>query len=199
MFRAACLLILSLLAVATVAVPARAEPRNYVLDEEHLAISFLVTHLGFAKVLGQFLTASGSFVYDAEARTVENIRVEIDAKSVFSNHKRRDIHVRSKDFLHAKTHPVITFVGTKAEPTGEKTGKVHGDLTIRGVTKPVVLDVTLNKSGRYPFLDKHYAIGISARTTIERAEWGMTYAVQGDIVGNEVEIILEFEAIRQDG
>lgn len=197
MFRAARLTALALIA-SVVITPARAEPRNYVLDQEHLAIAFMVTHLGFANVLSQFLTASGSFVYDAEARTVENIKVEIDANSVFSNHKRRDIHIRSKDFLSAKANPIITFVGTKAEPTGDTTGKIHGDLTIRGVTKPVVLDVTLNKTGRYPFLDKHYAVGVSARTTIQRSEWGMTYGVEGDIVGNEVEIILEFEAIRQD-
>lgn len=176
---------------------AEAEPRRYELDPEHLAIVFQVKHLGFADVVGQFLTASGSFVYDAQARTVDDIVVSIDAKSVFSNHKGRDGHVRGKDFLDSGTHPTISFVGTGSEPTGERTGKVYGDLTVRGVTRPVVLDVTLNRAGRYPFLDKHFAVGVSARTTIRRSEFGMTYAVKGDIVGDEVDIILEFEAIRQ--
>ena len=67
------------------------------------------------------------------------------------------------------------------------------------MTQPVVLDVTWNRSGRYPFGDKHYAIGISARTSIKRSDFGMTYALEGDMVGDTVDIILEFEAIRQGG
>ena len=94
-------------------------------------------------------------------------------------------------------YPEITFRGTSAEQTGARTGKVIGDLTIRGVTKPVTLDVVLNKSGQYPFGDMHYATGISARTKIKRSDFGMTYAVESGLVGDEVEIILEFEAIRQ--
>lgn len=178
---------------------AKAEPASYKLDPSHLTIAFLVRHLGYADTLGQFLEANGSFVYDDEARTVENIVVEIDTASVFSNHEARDNHLRSNDFLAADENPVIRFVGTGAEPTGETTGRIMGDLTIRGVTRPVVLDVTLNKAGNYPWGDKHYALGLSARTTIKRSEFGMMYAVEGGIVGDEVDIILEFEAIRQDG
>ena len=185
--------------VALAAQPALAEPRRYSLDADHFAIAFKARHLGLSAVLGQFLKASGSFVYDEEARTVEDIRVEIDSASVFSNHEARDGHLRSGDFLDAKAHPMITFVGTRAEATGERTGKVHGDLTIRGVTRPVVLDVVLIGAGRYPFGDKHYAVGVSASTTVKRSEFGMTYALEGDIVGDAVEVILEFEAIRQDG
>lgn len=178
---------------------AKAEPASYKLDPSHLTIAFLVRHLGYADTLGQFLEANGSFVYDDEARTVENILVEIDTASVFSNHEARDNHLRSNDFLAADENPVIRFVGTGAEPTGETTGRIMGDLTIRGVTKPVALEVTLNKAGNYPWGDKHYALGLSARTTIKRSEFGMMYAVEGGIVGDEVDIILEFEAIRQDG
>lgn len=178
---------------------AKAEPASYTLDPSHLTVAFLVRHLGYADTLGQFLEASGSFVYDDEARTVEDIVVEIDTASVFSNNEARDNHLRSNDFLAADENPVIRFVGTGAEPTGETTGKIMGDLTIRGVTNPVVLEVTLNKAGNYPWGDKHYALGLSARTTIKRSEFGMTYAVEGGIVGDEVDIILEFEAIRQDG
>lgn len=178
--------------------PAKAEPAHYRLDPTHLTIAFLVRHIGYADTLGQFLKAEGAFIYDDQARTVENIVVEIDAKSVFSNHDARDNHVRSKDFLWAEDHPVIRFVGREAEPTGENTGIVRGDLTIRGVTQPVDLEVTLNKAGPYPWGDKHFALGISARTTIKRSDFGMTYAVEGGIVGDKVDIILEFEAIRQE-
>lgn len=188
-----------MLAVILANLSAQAEPRRYTLDPDHLVIAFKVRHLGFSDVLAQFLKASGSFVYDADARTVEDIRVEIDAASVFTNHEARDGHVRSGDFLAAEANPLITFVGTGSEPTGERTGRIRGDLTVRGVTRPVVLDVTLIGAGHYPFLDKHYAVGVSASTTLNRSDFGMTYALEGGIVGDAVEVMLEFEAIRQDG
>ncbi len=177
---------------------ASAAPQPYVLDDTHLSIAFLVSHIGFAKTLGMFRTAEGSFTFDADAPAVSDISVEIDAASVFTNHDRRDNHLRGKDFLWAKKHPKISFVGTGAEQTGPKTGRIMGDLTLRGVTQPVTLDVVWNRSGVYPFGTKHHAIGISARTTIKRSAFGMTYALTGDLVGDDVEIIIEFEGIRQD-
>ena len=82
--------------VALAAQPALAEPRRYSLDADHFAIAFKARHLGLSDVLGQFLKASGSFVYDEEARTVEDISVEIDTASVFSNHEARDGHLRGR-------------------------------------------------------------------------------------------------------
>jgi polyisoprenoid-binding protein YceI len=144
-----------------------------------------------------FRTAEGSFVFDPDVPAVSEIKVSIDAASVFTNHDKRDEHLRNADFLDVANHPRLTFVGRTATPTGPRTGKISGDLTIRGVTRPVTLDVTWNKSGEYPFADRHYATGVSARTTIKRSDFGMTYALQGDLVGDDVDIILEFEAIRQ--
>lgn len=187
-------------AFAAVGIPAgsaRAEPRTYVLDPTHLTIAFLVSHVGYAKTLGIFKTAEGSFVFDEAVPSVNDIQVTIPAASVFTNHDGRDNHLRSAEFLAAEQYPTITFTGTSAEATGPRTGRVTGDLTLRGVTKPVTLDVTWNKSGAYPFGDQHQATGISARTTIRRSDFGMTYALAGGLVGDEVEIILEFEAIRQ--
>lgn len=182
----------------TMPVSAQAQPYEYVIDPEHTVIAFSVDHLGFADVHAWFLETDASFTFDEEARALSNVRATIKAASVFSAHEARDDHIRKKDFLWADEHPEITFVGTGAEETGERTGKVFGDLTIRGVTKPVVLDVTWNKSGRYPFGTKHYAIGLSARTSVNRSDFGMTYAIEGGIVGDKVDILLEFEAIRQD-
>lgn len=175
--------------------PAQAAPATYRLDPEHTTIAFLVRHIGYADTLGQFLKAEGSFVFDEEARTLSDLEVSIDAASVFTNHAARDDHLRKADFLHVAEHPAITFVGTSAEPTGPNTGKVTGDLTILGVTRPVTLDVTLNKTGLYPYID-HYVAGISARTVIRRSEFGMTYAVENGWVGDEVQVIIEVEAIR---
>ena len=186
-----------IVAVAVASVqPADAAPARYRLDPKHLSIGFLVRHIGYADVLGQFLKAEGSFLFDEEARTVSEISITIDAASVFSNHQARDEHVRKADFLDVPKFPTITFVGKDALSTGQNTGKVTGDLTIRGVTRPVTLDVALNKTGLYPYVD-NYVAGVSARTTIRRSEFGMTYAVDNGWVGDEVEVIIELEAIRE--
>ncbi len=177
---------------------AAAAPERYRIDPEHLSIGFLVGHIGYAEVLGLFLEGEGSFTFDPEAHTLSDLRVSIPAVSVFTNHDDRDEHLRGTDFLDAGSHPEITFVGTGAEPTGERTGRVTGDLTLRGVTRPVTLDVTWNKSGPYPFGD-NFVIGISARTTIRRSDFGMTYAVDNGWVEDAVDIIIELEAIRQQG
>jgi polyisoprenoid-binding protein YceI len=177
--------------------PARAEARLFIMDAAHTSIGFLVTHIGFAKTLGMFKNAQGSFVFDESAPAVREISASIDAASVFTNHTARDEHLRSAEFLDVQNHPTITFKGTSATPTGPRTGTVSGDLTIRGVTRPVTLEVTWNRSGEYPIADKHYAVGISARTTIKRSNFGMTYALADNLVGDDVEIIIELEAARQ--
>ncbi len=189
---------LSMLAGAVLhSVPARAAPERYQIDPNHMAIAFLVSHVGFAKTLGQFTRAEGSFVFDPEKPVVSDIAVTIDSASIDTHHEKRDQHLRAQDFLWVEQHPQITFRGTLAEQTGPRTAKVTGDLTLRGVTKPVTLDVVWNKSDQYPFGDMHYAIGISARGKVKRSDFGMTYAMEGGMVGDEVEIILEFEGVRQ--
>jgi polyisoprenoid-binding protein YceI len=174
--------------------PARAAPERYQLDANHMAIAFLVSHVGFAKTLGR---AEGSFVFDPEKPAVSDIAVTIGAASVDTQHEERDKHLRAQDFLWVEQHPHITFRGTSAGQTGPRTGRITGDLTIRGVIKPVTLDVVWNKNRQYTFGDMHYATGVSARAKIKRSDFGMTYALEGGMVGDEVEILLEFEGIRQ--
>ena len=177
--------------------PAKAEPAEYQLDPEHLNIGFLVTHIGFAKTSGIFREAEGSFLFDEENLKLSDIKVTVETDSVFTNHKKRDKHLRSSDFLDADEYPEMTFVGTGSEKTGPRSGKVTGDLTVRGQTHPLTLDVTWNKSGFYPFGHKDYVIGISARGKLKRSQYGMTYVVENGWVGDEVELIIEFEARRQ--
>lgn len=185
-----------ILGAVAIASPVAAEPRDYRIDPEHVAVGFLVHHIGYADTLGQFLDVQGSFTYDEVANTVSDIRVTIQADSVFTNHERRDNHVRGGDFLNAEVHPEITFVGTDATRTSDTTGTVTGDLTILGETRPVTLEVTRNKIGPYPFGDS-YVLGVSARGTVTRSAFGMTYAVDNGWVGDEIELIIEVEAIRQ--
>lgn len=185
----------SLVVLATL--PARADMRTWVIDPEHATVAFLVDHIGYAKVLGQFLETEGQFEFDPDEMSLGAVAVTVDAASVFSNEDRRDNHIRGRDFLAAKDNPQITFVANGGEVTSDTTGKVSGDLTIRGVTRPVALDVTLNKIGPYPFGHKKQTVGVSIRAKILRSEFGMTYAL-GGIVGDEVELLIEIEAMAED-
>lgn len=179
--------------------PAQAEVRKFTIDPDHFSLMFEVDHLGYASVLGLFLEAEGSFEYDAEAGTVPSGKVTVQSDSVFSNHDKRDEHLRKSDFLHTSKYPTIVFEVTGFEKTGEDTGKLTGDLTLLGETRPVTLDVTLNKAAEYPITHEEYTLGLSASTTIKRSEWGMTYALDPLLVGDEVKLRFEFEAIRESG
>jgi len=128
-----------------------AAPRTWVIDPEHFSIAFSVEHAGFADVMGLFQEAEGQFVYDPETRELESGEVTVRAKSVFSAHKERDKHVRDGDFLDGDAHPEIRFVATGYEPEGEDRGALRGDLTLLGETRPVTLDVRINRVGEYPF------------------------------------------------
>ncbi|MDX9886460.1 YceI family protein [Thauera sp.] len=177
-----------------------AEPRTYTIDPDHFAIGFQIDHLGYADVIGMFLKGSGSFVYDETTRTLSSGRVVVAADSVFSNHKARDRHVRDSDFLDADRHPEIVFEATAFETVmengGRLDGRLSGTLTLLGQTHPVILEVSLNKAATYPFGHRKHTLGISARTTLQRSQWGMSYGVNNGMVGDEVLLSFEFEAMR---
>lgn len=176
---------------------AAAEPRQYTIDEEHFTMTFEVSHIGYASVIGMFLEARGSFEYDDEAQAVRSGKVVVESDSVFSNHEKRDEHLRKDDFLDVDDHPRVVFEVTDFKTTGEDTGELTGDLTLLGKTRAVTLDVTLNKAADYPIGHGKYTLGVSAHTTIRRSEWGMTYALVPKLVGDEVKLRFEFEAIRE--
>ena len=177
---------------------ARAEPREYVMDQEHFAIAFMVHHLGLADTVGMFREASGSFTFDEATGEISDVVITVQTDSVFTNHDERDDHLRGPDFLNVQEYPTMTFTADEATKTGERTAKLEGNLTMLGRTEPLTLDVTYNGSRAYPFGDGHHAIGISARGTITRSDYGMTYAVEDDLVGDEIDLIIEFEAMYAD-
>lgn len=176
---------------------ARAEMARYDIDPEHVVVAFLVDHIGYAKVLATFSDIEGYFMYDAEARELGEVSVRVGVNSVDTHLEARDRHIRSADFLDGENHPDITFTANGGTAETETTGTVTGDLTLRGMTKPVTLDVTLNKVAEYPFGHQKETVGISARGMVLRSEYGMTYAL-GGIVGDEVELIIEAEGIRAE-
>jgi len=178
-------------------VKGEAEAADFVLDPTHTYITFFVSHIGFSDLAGMFLESEGTFTYDEEAKELKSAKITVKTDSVFSNHKERDEHLRGTDFLNASEFPEMTFVATKAEKTSDTEGKVTGDLTLLGVTKPITLDVTFNRAGNYPFGDGHYALGFDAVGSFKRSQFGMSYAVDGNIVGDEVKIVIGTEGIRQ--
>ena len=176
---------------------AYAAPAGWKIDPEHLSVAFEIEHIGYQHQIGMFREAQGSFRYDPETRELAEGRFEVDAASVFTAHDERDEHVRNDDFLDVENHPAIVFEATRYTPGEGNGGTLAGDLTLLGQTHPVELDVTINKRGKYPFGHAKETLGISARTTIKRSRWGMDYAVSNNLVGDEVALRFEFEAIRQ--
>jgi polyisoprenoid-binding protein YceI len=189
--------ILTLLAALTLAgTSAQAEPVDWEIDPEHFSIAFEIDHMGFQRQIGLFRDASGRFRFDPETEELVDGRVEVGAASVFTDHDERDGHVRGEDFLDAEDHPDIVFEATAFEPAENGSGTLSGELTMLGKTHPVELQARINKRASYPFGHGKETLGISARTTIKRSRWGMDYAVSNNLVGDEVALRFEFEAIR---
>ncbi len=173
--------------------PAFAAPVSYKIDPAHTAVAFIVNHIGFSNVIGSFNTVGGDISFDKDAVEKSTVNITIDAASIDTNHAKRDEHLRSPDFFNAKEFPKLTFKSSKIEKTGDKTGKLHGDLTMLGVTKPVVLDVTFNKDGVSP-ASKLETAGFSARGTVKRTDFGMKYGAPA--VGDDIQLLIEIEAVK---
>lgn len=190
---------LTVASLAGAAPLASAEPANFKVDDEHFSMVFDIMHIGYAPVMGMFRDIEGEFVYDEETRELVSGKLAFKSKSVFTNHKKRDDHLTGKDFFNSSKYPDITFTVTGYESTGESTGVVTGDLSMLGQTRPVDLKVTLNKAAEYPIGHEEYTLGISAQTTIQRSDWGMTYGLDPALVGDEVNLRFGFEAIKDSG
>lgn len=185
-------------ALALAAGSAHAQSARYEIDPEHFSVGFLVEHIGYAKVLGLFQKAAGSFTFDEQTGTLSDVRIVIDASSVFTGHRKRDDHLRSNDFLNAGEFRQIVFSGAQAKRTGERAFTVEGQLELLGKTLPVTFDVKWNKSGQYELPGvKAYVMGASARGSFKRSAFGMKYGVSNGLVGDNVELLLEFEARRK--
>lgn len=166
-----------------------ANAADYKFDTAHTQIFFSINHLGFSNSTGQFTDFDGGFTFDEKDFSKSSVNVTINTDSIdIANHKKWIEHMTSKDFFHSEKFPTMEFKSTKVKKTGDKTMDVAGDLTIKGVTKPVVLNVIFNKAGESFGTEK---AGFSATTTIDRTEFGLdTYAPN---VGTEVPIRIEVE------
>lgn len=182
--------------IANLGTAAFAEMTSYELDPTHTTVYFTVDHVGYAKTLGLFTAVSGNFMFDPDVQELGDVNVSIDSASVQSFNDARDEHVRKADFLNVNAHPAITFTASGGTAESNTNGTVTGDLTILGQTRPVTLEVILNKNAAYPFGHEREVLGLSMSTSINRSDFGMNYGVDNGAVGNAVVIQIETEAMK---
>tara|TARA_B100001750_G_scaffold197311_1_gene169892 strand:- start:140 stop:727 length:588 start_codon:yes stop_codon:yes gene_type:complete len=169
---------------------------SYKIDTEHFSLGFLVEHAGYAKTLGMFRKIEGGFNHDDEKNQITNVEIIIDTSSVFTNHEKRDSHLRSPDFLDTQQFSQMVFTAENVQITENET-TMNGKLTLLGITKNITLRGKINKIAEYPFgFAPPVVMGISARGSFKRSDFGMMYAVEEKLVGDLVELIIEFEAKR---
>lgn len=190
MSRLAILLIAVLFVVSNQA--AFAAPENYTLDPTHTYLHFGISHLGFSTMHGRFDQSSGRFSIDQAAKTA-SVNVVIEASSINTGLQKRDEHLRSPDFMNVVEFPVVTYQSTTVKFKGDKPVMVEGNLTLLGVTKPVILTITSFKCGANP-MNKRAMCGMDAVGTMKRSDFGMTYALPG--VGDELKLTIEAEGYK---
>jgi polyisoprenoid-binding protein YceI len=168
------------------------------IDPSHSAVAFSVRHMVVSKTRGRFTRWSGQIRFDPQNPSASSVEVNIDPASIDTADAQRDEHLRSQDFFHVAEHPTATFRSTRLEDLGGERYRITGDLTIRGVTRSVVLDSTFEGSGKDPWGGER--AGFNATTSIDRKdfglEWNKALDTGGLLVGEKVELSLEIEAVK---
>ncbi|MCR5874248.1 YceI family protein [Phenylobacterium sp. J426] len=170
--------------------PAEVRAGTYTLDPEHSKITWFVNHLGFSTYAGQFAGATGTLTLDPKAPAASKLDVTVKADDVGTLNAALDKHLKSADFLDTAKFPTATFKATRIVVKGANEADIHGDLTLRGVTKPIVIAAEFNQAGVNP-LDKRYTVGFDGEAKIRRSEFGIAYALPA--VGDEVTLKIEAE------
>jgi len=181
--------------------PADAPAGQYTLDPTHTRVTFRVSHIGLSRYTAHFNKVDGKLGFDPANPAAQTVTATIDAKSLDTDYPDPKLDFSAlvqKEFLDAAKHPLITFKSTKVEPTGPRTARVTGDLTLKGVTKPVVLEATWNGGYKPGAMDPSGArVGFSAHGTFKRSDFGISYGLPAPGttmgVGDEVEVIIETE------
>ena len=184
------------LVVAMVATPAYAA--DYVIDPSHSSVAFKVRHLAISSVPGKFADFKGTFSFDPKSPATSKANAEIVAGSITTGENKRDDHLKSPDFLDAASYGTLTFASSKIENVSGSEFDAHGNLTIHGVTRPVVLHVTYGGSATDPWGKERAAF--VATTKISRKDFGLTWnkllETGALVVGDEVAITLEIEGVK---
>ena len=166
---------------------------TFSIDPTHTAPRFEYSHFGYSNQLHRFDKTSGTIVFDRAAKTGK-VDVTIDAKSINTGYATFNEHIQAEDFFDTAKYPTITFKSKKVVFNGEKPAKVEGDLTIKGVTKPVTLDITSFHAMPHPIAKKD-AIGANATVKIKRSEFNMPKYTP--YVSDDVTLTIAVEAIKE--
>jgi len=182
------------------ALPAAVSAGTWKLDPAHTGVHFKVRHLMVSNVRGEFEKVSGKIVYDEQDISRSSAEITIDAASINTRVAKRDDHLRSADFLDVAKHPHLVFRSTKVEKAGAGKLRMTGDLTIRGVTREVVLEIE-GPTAEIQDPQGNTRVGGSASTKINRSDFGLTWnqviETGGVVVGKEVEVIIDIEIVRE--
>ncbi len=183
----------ALILAAVAAAPALAAPESYALDAGHTFPRFSYSHFGYSTQLSRFNKTAGKIVFDKAAKT-GSVDITIDTKSVDTGFPLFNEHIQSADFLDTAQFPTATFKSTKVVFDGDKPTAIEGNLTLKGVTRPVTLTVTSFQAMPHPILKKD-AIGANANVTVKRSDFNAgKYAPN---VSDEVRIDIAVEAIKE--
>ncbi len=181
------------LATAVLATPALATSLDYVLDSSHSQIVFSYNHLGYSTTYGMFSGFEGTIAFNQEDPAASSVNVSFPVRNMLTGWEARFEHFMSGDFFDAADEEMVTFTSTGIEVTGETTALITGDLTLNGITKPVVLDATLNQVGMHPMAEKPWA-GFDATTTLLRSDFEV--GAFAPFVSDEVEVMISIEAMK---
>lgn len=190
---------LATLALAMSHTVSSAQATRWTIDGAHSVAGFEIRHI-FTKVPGRFTDLAGTIVYDGKDVTKSSVEATIQAKSIFTSNEKRDNHLRSADFFDVEKFPTLTFKSTKVTAGPDKALKIEGDLTIKGVTKKVVLDGAFLGSSDFGIGGNKMGVkaGFEARTRIDRKDYGITWNKTldngGTLLSDEVDIVLTIEA-----
>ena len=174
-------------AQVSVTSPSAVKPGAYNVEPNHTRVLFAVSHEGFTTYYGNFTGVSGSLTLDPKKPSASAVSISIPTKSVSTTNAVLDGELKSADWLDASADPDIAFKSTSVKLTGHGTAKIAGDLTLHGVTKPVVLTAKFNGAGTDPIIHA-YTVGFNATTTIKRSDFGVSKYVP--LVGDDVTITI---------
>ncbi len=164
---------------------------NYTLDKAHTSVIFNLSHLGFSHYFGRFNQMEGALVFDAEHPEKSALKVTVDTGSIDTNNPTLEGELKSSQWFDSAQFPQATFISTRVEQITPTTGKVYGELTLHGVTRPVALEVTFNGGGENPVKPEMTSLGFSAQTLINRSDFGISNYLP--MVGDAVTLTIETE------
>jgi polyisoprenoid-binding protein YceI len=170
------------------------------IDAAHTLVEFSAKHMMVTTVKGRFREFEGLITLDEKNLANSSVEVQINAASIDTGNDQRNAHLKSADFLDVEKYPTITFKSTKVELDSDERAKITGDLTIRDMTHPIVLEAELTGFGRTPF--KTEVVGFDAEAKLNRKDWGLTWNVPlekgGFLVGDTLKVSLSVQGVKQE-